>query len=68
MPRILLATLLGSGFWLLLVAAWIGYFVRAETWVMPLCVGVILALLFQIAVAVRVVVHMRRQADKKNAA
>ena len=66
-PRILLATFLGSGFWLLLVAAWIGYFVRAETWVMPLYAGVIVALLYQIAV-VAWVLHMRRHEDKNNAA
>ena len=67
LPRILLATFLGSGFWLLLVAAWVGYFVRAETWFMPLCVGAIVALLYQVAVLAWVV-RMRRHEDKNDAA
>jgi len=44
--RIALATLFGSGFWLLVVAVWGAYFVHAEPYAAPLFVGSGAAILY----------------------
>src|SRR6185436_6468096 len=44
--RVALATVLGSGPWLLVVAIGGAYFIRAESWAPPLIVGAIIAVVF----------------------
>jgi len=65
--RIALATVFGSGFWLLVVAAWAAYFVHAEPYAMPLFVGAGVAIAY-LGVVVGWFVMKRRAQGNKNAA